>query len=267
MGDPTLFRGRLNGASVEDADDTASPSGERGAIVTVIREDSDATGGGVHVQAKVFLPNGIPCPLYAANLHFFGRCDGPASVPLDIDAQPHVIVRRDMSVPGGTTCCWNIVCSPTFVARAEYKWASGSYEPAYQGDLVNLTFYGAVGSRATDALGYNVVDSATSTNDIIQPNSPVIVTARVDAGPSFPSGYSRAWTCAPLASQPIPCKVTGGSGVNTICSMYARDLVTPTETGVAVTQLYVVGDIPTDAWAFASRINGVWYMQVPIWVV
>ncbi len=267
MGDPTLFRGRLNGASVADPNDVTSPAGEEGAVVTVIREDSDASGAGIHVQALVFLPNGLPCPLYAANLHLFGRCDGPPSVPLALEAQPRVIVRRDMSAADGSTCCWNIIISPTFVVRGDYLWDSATYEPTYQSDNISLTFYGPTGTQVAGKLGYHPLDASTASSDVIQPGSPVLVTARTNVGPTFPSGYDRAWVCAPLSSQMVPCVVTGGTGTAMVCDLYARDLITPTETGVNVTQLLVVGDVPAGAWTFATRINGVWYAQVPVWVV
>ncbi len=264
-----FMRGRLNGASVEDSDDSSSPSGERGAIVTVIQEDSDATGSTpIHVQAKVLLPNGVPCPLYAANMHLFGRLDGPPSIPLALAAQPHVLLRRDMSVVAGTTSCWNITVSPTLLARAKQKWTTTDLVTK-AGERVELDFLDGLDHVAAGKLGYFPNCSGTASVDRIQPLQLVscsIRTASISA--AMPGGYTYAWLANPLnQGNTCPCKITGGSGDTYTADFYAKGVTTATETGVTVIQLHITGDtIPVDTWTIATLVNHQWYIQVPVWL-
>jgi hypothetical protein len=269
MTDYAFYRGRLTGNIIEDTTDP-NPVGERAALATVITEDSDVTGGTpIQTVARILLPSGAPCPVYAANLFFFSLVNGPVTIPVALAAMPYVTVRRDITNVAGTLATQSIVIEPTFIAKATTLWGSSAIA-AYDNNYVSLEFWDYSSNAQAGKLGYFPASGSPLNIDIIQPGSQVLVTTRSPSGAlasSPPSGYHHAWIVAPLnQGNTCPCLVTGGSGSVYTADFYANGPSNPvTESGATVTQLQITSDtVDVGTWVIAARVGGAWYMQVPI---
>lgn len=275
MSDGGMFRARLNGLIIEDTTDTTSPAGARQAIVTAVREDTGTgTSAQVLVKALAWLPNNVPCPAYAANLHYFDLVAGPASVPVARAVQPRVTIRRDATADAGTTSCYSVILNPTLICKANTVWASGTSDAIHRNTMVDLTFYDQQNNTRVTQLGYfgEYGGVGEMTCDIIQPGGLCQVTGRTSVvGNSLPGGWSYAWIVSPLnQGNTCPCKITsGGPGASYVASFYANGPANPaTETSVPVVQLMIDGGetIPVDTWVIATRVLGQWYIQAPVWL-
>jgi hypothetical protein len=276
MSDPTFLRGRVTAAFIEDSTDTTSPAGERQALATIMLEDSDVTGGTpVPIQAKVWLPNRVPCPAYAANLHLLQTVPGPGS-SVGRASQPLVTVRKDAAHDDGATVCYSITISPTFVVQhiSSYSLAG---KATYPNQFCKIQFLDQHGNNSGNCLGYCGPYAAIfgySTMDVAQPSGLAVVTTRLAAtgiSTAFPGSYNYAWLVNPIHGNTCPATITGGDGVGT---PYACDFnylgfggapVTDHQ-NVLVPMLDTTTIIPVGTIGFAQRNAGVWYFQPPVWL-
>jgi hypothetical protein len=196
VSDSTLFRARLTGVIAVDASDT-TPSPEKRCTVEYIREDTAVVGTNTEEKglAYVYLPNYVPCPLYAAKLHLFGTL-GSISTPLANAVQPRVIVRRDITTVSGTahssTACQAIIISPTLVFQMNVHWGTAT-EEVQKGEYASVTLYDTASptpNTQTGCLGYYPEQDGTS--DKVSKGQLFIATLRL-ATPSVPATYTYAW--------------------------------------------------------------------------
>lgn len=270
MADNALFRGRLTGVITQDSGDTSSPSGERRGLVEYIREDTSLDGTDPAAEkgiAFVQLPNGVPCPFYAAKLHLFGTL-ASLTPPLGVTVQPRVIVRRDIS--GGGHACQSVVISPTFIARVDQLHGGSPTDPIAADDFVDLTFFDATNSVATSKLGVLAGDGIGSALTC-KAGDLVVVTARTgETLNATPAGYSYAWMCAPMGSggNATIAQITSGTGQSYLIDIFGNGPSNPaTDTSVSALQLQIdpTDTIPAGTWAIAVQVNGDWYIQVAVW--
>ncbi len=193
MSDPTLFRGRLTGLISEDASDTA-PAGEKGALVEFVREDT--TGAGEEKgMARVLLPNNVPCPVYAAKLHLFHTL-GVITPPLDLELQPPVIIRRDLTSLTPATVCQSTVIHPSYTALMTVKFGTAT-EEVIQGENAALTFFDHLGNTAITKLAYLPVEADAP--PIVGKGTLVCVFQRVPIEspmPAAPGSRTHSWIMA-----------------------------------------------------------------------
>ncbi len=288
-----LFRAWLTGASVEDPTDTARPAGHKTALFEWQREDSGAGVGATATKGacKILLPNGVPCPLYAARLHLFGTLAAlpaadpaampPVPAPYTIANAPRVLVRRDVTSSSATeTCCYHTVISPTFVVRANKKWASSPDAEIAPGEYAELTFFDPGGNTATLKVGFlPEYTPALGTGQKLRKDSLVVVTLMTDRtelnpssvpNPAIPVG-THVWSIQ-VSDQPdkvAPIKILSGTGASYVCDVYSDGPNQPaTLTSQAITQLQIDGTetIPANTWAIGIYCKGSWYVQVPVWL-
>lgn len=269
MADNALFRGRLTGVITQDSGDTSSPTGEKRGLVEYIREDTSLDGTDPAAEkgiAFVQLPNGVPCPFYAAKLHLFGTL-ASLTTPLGVTVQPRVIVRRDIS--GGGHACQSVVISPTFIARVDQLHGGSPTDPITSDDFMDLTFFDATNSVATGKLGVLAGDGIGSSRTV-KAGDLVAITARTgETLNATPTGYSYAWMCAPLGSggNATIGVVTAGTGDTYDVDLYGDGPSNPPTDSVSATQLQIdpTDTIPAGTWAIAVQVNGDWYIQVAVW--
>lgn len=271
MADNALFRGRLTGVISQDSSDSSSPTGEKRGLVEYIREDTSLDGTDPAAEkgiAFVQLPNGVPCPFYAAHLHLFGTLIN-LTPPLGVTVQPRVIVRRDIS--GGGHACQSIVVSPTFVARVDQLHGGSPTDPIEADDFIDLTFYDATNSTATAKLGVLAGDGIGALRSV-KAGDLVAITARTgETVNSMPSGYTYAWMCAPLGSggNATIVQITSGTGQSYLVDIFGDGPSNPaTDTSIAALQLQIdaTDTIPAGTWAIAVQVGGNWYIQVGVFV-
>ncbi len=192
--DQTLFRARLTGTIIEDPSDTA-PVGERGALVEYARSDTwPGIGPGVELgMARVMLPNAVPCPWYAAALHFWSIATITPPV-LTPDLQPRVIVRRDLMSVGPASVCQSIVITLPIIAAVITKWADPS-KTVLQGEYIGLGFSDPAGNVDGPRLGYLPVTLGTPPQVSAETLVACFMRVPVSVVPSPPATFTHVWVC------------------------------------------------------------------------
>lgn len=270
-----IFRGWLTGVITEDATDTSRPVGHRAALVQWCREDSGVGTGAGAVQklgvARVMMPNGALCPVYAASLHLFGTLSTPPT--FTIANAPRVLVRRDVTATSGGSeiVCHHVVISPSFVARLVQKWGSTTVDVA-PGEYGELTFFDPQGNTASSKVGHVPnYTLALGADTKLKCGSLVIATLLTNLGVSPPVG-THAWSIEPCREPPslvAPVRIVSGTGASYIINVFANGpLAAATLTNVPCTQLQIAGTetIPANTWTFGMYVGGSWYTQVPVWL-